>query len=289
MSGRKIEIAIDKSLCVRCNKCVRVCPSQIFTAAAEGIELVNTESCIGCGHCVCVCGSGALLHSLFPREKIHKIDYSLYPSAGQVMLLCKGRRSNRAFSTAPVPDDSLRMILEASHAAPTASNMQQVEFTVIKDPEMIRKISGFVVDLFGHYVKLLENPLLKQFLKLFFKKYYRYVPVYYRMKREMEQGRDMVLRGAVAVIFIHTPSGSMFGEADGNLAYQNGSLMAESLGVSQLYTGFVCTAIKMGKGKFEKMINLPPDRKIVAGMGLGMPLFRYGSYPEREPLRYVEI
>ena len=77
MSGRKIEIAIDKSLCVRCNKCVRVCPSQIFTAAAEGIELVNTESCIGCGHCVCVCGSGALLHSLFPREKIHKIDYSL--------------------------------------------------------------------------------------------------------------------------------------------------------------------------------------------------------------------
>lgn len=205
------------------------------------------------------------------------------------MLLCKARRSNRAFSTAPVPEESLRMILDAAHAAPTASNMQQVEFTVVRDREMIRKIQEFVVNLFGHYVKLLENPLFKPFLKLFFKKYYRYVPVYYRMKKEMEQGRDMILRGASAVIFIHTPSGSMFGEADGNLAYQNGSLMAESLGVSQLYTGFVCTAIKMGKGKFEKMIGLPPDRKIVAGMGIGMPLFRYGNYPDREPLKYVEI
>lgn len=289
MSERKIEIALDRNRCVGCNKCVKVCPSQIFTVAADGIELVNTENCIGCGHCVCVCGNGAVVHSLFPQERIHKIDYSVYPSARQLMLLCKARRSNRAFSTAPVPEESLRMILDAAHAAPTASNMQQVEFTVVRDREMIRKIQEFVVNLFGHYVKLLENPLFKPFLKLFFKKYYRYVPVYYRMKKEMEQGRDMILRGASAVIFIHTPSGSMFGEADGNLAYQNGSLMAESLGVSQLYTGFVCTAIKMGKGKFEKMIGLPPDRKIVAGMGIGMPLFRYGNYPDREPLKYVEI
>lgn len=289
MSERKIEIALDRNRCVGCNKCVKVCPSQIFTVAADGIELVNTENCIGCGHCVCVCGNGAVVHSLFPQEKIHKIDYSVYPSARQLMLLCKARRSNRAFSTAPVPEESLRMILDAAHAAPTASNMQQVEFTVVRDREMIRKIQEFVVNLFGHYVKLLENPLFKPFLKLFFKKYYRYVPVYYRMKKEMEQGRDMILRGASAVIFIHTPSGSMFGEADGNLAYQNGSLMAESLGVSQLYTGFVCTAIKMGKGKFEKMIGLPTDRKIVAGMAIGMPLFRYGNYPDREPLKYVEI
>lgn len=282
-----MEIKVEKSLCILCRKCVKVCPSQIFSCSDEGIELNNTDSCIGCGHCVCVCGSGAVKHTLFPKEKIHEIDYAGYPSAEQVMLLCKGRRSNRAFSAEPVPVDCIRKILEAAHAAPTASNMQQVEFTVITKRENVKKISLFVVELFGKYVKILENPLLKPVLKLFFKRYYRYVPVYYRMKSEMEKGGDMVLRGATAVILIHVPEKSMFGAADGNLAYQNGSLMAESLGVSQIYTGFLCTAIRMGKGKFERSVNLPEGRKIVAGMGIGMPLFRYGSYAERKELEYT--
>ena len=68
---------IDQESCIKCGKCVRVCPSDIFTQerAGETIGLVRVESCIVCGHCVDVCPTGSVLHSEFPPEKTHTIDY----------------------------------------------------------------------------------------------------------------------------------------------------------------------------------------------------------------------
>lgn len=88
---------IDQESCIKCGKCVRVCPSDIFTQerAGETIGLVRVESCIVCGHCVDVCPTGSVSHSEFPPEKTHTIDYSQMPTPEQVMLLIKSRRSNR--------------------------------------------------------------------------------------------------------------------------------------------------------------------------------------------------
>ena len=82
---------IDQESCIKCGKCVRVCPSDIFTQerAGETIGLVRVESCIVCGHCVDVCPTGSVSHSEFPPEKTHTIDYSQMPTPEQVMLLKK--------------------------------------------------------------------------------------------------------------------------------------------------------------------------------------------------------
>ena len=82
---------IDQESCIKCGKCVRVCPSDIFTQerAGETIGLVRVESCIVCGHCVDVCPTGSVSHSEFPPEKTHTIDYSQMPTPEQVMLLIK--------------------------------------------------------------------------------------------------------------------------------------------------------------------------------------------------------
>lgn len=99
-------ISINKQRCIKCNKCVRVCPADIFVPdnKSKEIKTVNIESCIGCGHCVAACPEDAVIHSLFPAEKVHPINYSELPTAEQMMLLCKSRRSNRAFTTKPVPE-----------------------------------------------------------------------------------------------------------------------------------------------------------------------------------------
>ena len=103
------------------------------------------------------------------------------------------------------------------------------------------------------------------------------------MRREYaEQGVDRILRGATAVLFIHAPKESRFGAEDANLAYQNASLTAESLGVSQVYMGFVLTAVRQdGKGGLNRMLGLR-DRRICAVMALGMPQFRYPNYIDRK-------
>ena len=73
-----------------------------------------------------------------------------------------------------------------------------------------------------------------------------------------------------------------FGAEDANLAYQNASLTAESLGVSQVYMGFVLTAVRQdGKGGLNRMLGLR-DRRICAVMALGMPQFRYPNYIDRK-------
>ena len=69
-------------------------------------------------------------------------------------------------------------------------------------------------------------------------------------------------------------------DSDANLAYQNASLMAESLGVSQIYMGFVLTAARMGrKNAFARIAGITGRPQAI--MALGIPAFRYSKYTER--------
>lgn len=286
----EVNICIDVDSCIKCGKCVMVCPSKILSQNSneEPATVVTSKGCIICGHCVAVCPTGSVLHSEFPEDKVHPIDYNLYPTPEQLMFLCKSRRSNRVFSKKPIPAEMLDLILEAAHRAPTASNMQQVSFTLITDPEKIRLITEFTIGVLSSSVKKLNNPFLKPFLKRIMPDAYRYVPLFARLKSELENGNDPIIRKATAVMLIHTPKSNRFGYADANLAYQNGSLMAETLGVSQFYMGFVCAAIKQEKkGTLAKLLGI--DGTIHSAMALGIPVFRYPNYIDRKDIEVTKI
>ena len=277
-----IAIRIDKDTCIKCGKCAQVCPAQIMVQEKRGEEigLQQIDSCISCGHCMDVCPTNSVIHNMFPPEKVHAIDYSQLPTPEQVMLLIKSRRSNRTITPKPVPKEMLEQIVEAARYAPTATNARQVSFTLITEPEKLLQISGFTIGVFDSLAKKLMNPVVKSLLKPFLREVYKYAPVFERLKMELEAGKDPILRIATAVLIIHTPASNRFGCEDANLAYQNASLMAQSLGVSQIYMGFVLTAIKQeGKGTFSRMFGI--DGKIQAIMALGMPAFKYSNYTDR--------
>lgn len=285
---KEMNISIDRSKCIKCGRCVKVCPSWIFKQddPKTEVEIVNPGTCIVCGHCVAACPTDAVIHQEFPDEKVHRFDRKELPSPGQMKLLMNSRRSNRAFTGDPVPMEYLDMILEAAHRAPTASNQQQVAFTLVTDPEKIKMISSETINLFGKMAKRLEA--LKFALKPLIPGVYKYLKVFNRLTGEFDKGNDLILRGAKAVIFIHTPESSRFGCQDANLAYQNASLMAESLGVSQFYTGFVCTGINMDK-KDTIAGKLGIEGKIRAGMALGMPDFRFSKYIDRQDIKVTKF
>lgn len=132
------------------------------------------------------------------------------------------------------------------------------------------------------------NPLLKPILKPLLPDVYKYVPLFERMKQDHAEGKDPILRHATSLILIHTPHSNRFGCEDSNLAYQNASLMAECLGVSQIYMGFVLTAIRQDrKATLAKEFGI--DGKIHAIMALGMPAFRYPSYIDRKEINITQF
>lgn len=283
-------LTIDQSSCIKCGKCVKVCPAAIFTQVKVGevVSIEHEEMCIGCGHCAAACPTGAVRHSDFPAEKVHPIDYTLLPTPEQMMLLCKARRSNRTMTKTPVPAEMLDMIVEAAHRAPTASNAQGVAFTLVTDPKRVREVSEYTLGIFNGVLKKLKNPVLKPLLKPLLKGVYRYVPVFERLVREDQAGNDPILRHATVLLLIHSPKSNRFGCEDCNLAYQNASLVAESLGVSQVYMGFVMSAIKQDK-KRELAKAFGIDGHIHAIMALGMPAFRYPNYIDRKDIKVTRL
>lgn len=285
----RYDLSVDAQTCISCMKCVRICPVHIFQANTDKkIYLQNPEYCIACGHCVGVCPTDSVVHSEFPSDKVHEIDYTKMPSAESVMLLCKERRSNRAFSKKPIPKEYLDLILEAGHVAPTASNKQEVKFMLITNPERLISLSKFTLDIFQGAVRKLENPLLKPVLKKLMPDAYKYVPTFKSLQEEFDKGNDMIMRNATAAIIIYAPKANRFGCEDSNLAYQNASLMAESLGVSQFYMGFVYSATKQSGGdRLAKELGI--DGTIHAAMALGMPSFRFKNYIDKKPIDLITI
>lgn len=59
----------------------------------------------------------------------------------KVMEAIAGRRSVRSFSSRPIEEEKLLRVLEAGRLAPSARNMQDWKFVVVRDPDMRRKLA----------------------------------------------------------------------------------------------------------------------------------------------------
>lgn len=147
-------------------------------------------------------------------------------------------------------------------------------------------LSRFVADTYKHIIHILQNPLLKPFLRRFRPQYYDNLPFMLNVVAEYDKGNDIILRKARTVILICTDQRDFFGATNADLAYQNMSLMAETLGVSQFYAGFLCSAIRLKKGGLEQLLGI--KGKIHAAMALGIPKVKFNNYVER-PLRFEFI
>ena len=276
-------ISINNDTCIRCGKCQRVCPAFI-----PGIEqdaapsLRHPEVCIGCGHCVDVCPTGAYVHTDFPADSIHDINRNILPEPESLMELIRSRRSNRTITATPIPQRSLDMIQEAARYAPTAQNSRQVHIHLITDDEALLKVETATINYFMSLARFMLLPPVKAIMRPFLRKLYDEVPALMAMNEQFKKGQRPCICNCTALLILSAPKGYSFGAQDCNLAYQNSSLMAESLGVSQIYMGFVQTAMfMMGCKRAAKVLGIPKGHKAFAIMGLGIPAFKYAKYTTR--------
>lgn len=276
-------VRIDGNVCVNCGQCVQVCPALVFSKDKGKIEVKDESWCIGCAQCLAVCPSMAIDNSHCENVKAIPFHKEELPSPEALMRLIKARRSSRRFTGKPIPGNWLHMIVDAANAAPTAQNKRNLQFVLVTDKEIIRAISRSVVDIFYKVVKLLDNRCMMAMARRFMPEAAHAVPKFKEMYHQYYAlHQDPVLHDADALLFIVSPVDSRFGACDANLAYQNASLMAETLGVAHFYTGFVLAALSQDKKKAILSHLGLKNVKIQAGMAMGMPALHYSRLLDRK-------
>ena len=248
-------VIINEEKCIGCSLCVKDCPGSCLHLE-NGKAKARGVGCIECGHCYAICPQGAVR-----MEGYDCTDEAVVPmtelDSGTLFAAMRSRRTIRQFTDQPVEKEKIRQILEAGRYSPTGGNSQKVSFTILggrqKDAEAI------CVNLFRSAKK--AGSVVVSGLKSF------------------EIPDTFFFKGAPLVIVISAKS-----SVDAGLASAYMEIMAESLGLGVLYSGFFVFCTRMSR-KLRSLLRLPKGQKAVTCMVIGYPAVKYRRIVPRRPLK----
>ena len=295
-------ITIDRSRCKMDGLCARVCPKGIFVQREKLAkpELVEEEGCIACGQCVAICPQSAISHPDFPPAAIRAIQADQIPTTEQVMELLKTRRSIRAFRDKPLAKDSIERIIDGARFAPSGHNSQSTEFLVVQDRAVLNQVSAMVIEYLKFEIKRFANPLFRTLALLADRELaesgLHEIPGFKQMIQMFESGADPILNGAPVLLAFHARRTVGFADVNAQLALQNASLVAHSLGIGHFYTGWVlspCRApmARAWNRRIPSLIGIPTDNELYGVLALGYPIPRFKKLIERKPplIRWTNV
>ena len=279
-----MEIRIIHDKCTRCMLCVKDCAAAVWQEDNGVPRAAFPEDCTLCSHCLCVCPAGAIEHSGLDPLQIKKIDKALVnPDAYETVV--RGRRSIRQYKDRQVPDELIQKVIGLAGHTPTATNSQNVSYTVITDKEILKQISqtlfGFSVKVF-HFTQRFPGNLIYKFIRAFSwsEVIVRYLdPMPYYMD-ETKKGRDLILHNAPALILVHAPKGKNFSCENCNLAAANIMNFAYSLSLGTCYIGFLTLYLKHSK-KLRRLVHIPENRMAYAALVMGVPAYGHARTASR--------
>ena len=262
---------VNEDKCNFCGMCVDECsPRIIVQDGPDSLPyMVDTgeEACMRCGHCVAVCPTGAVGIEIMAPEQCGTLDRKLLPTAEQVELLLKSRRSIRSYKDEPVPRAKLERLIDIARYAPSGHNSQPVQWLVVEDESETRRLGGMVVEWMRTIVE--SKPEMAASLR------------FDRIVALCDGGDDIILRGAPQVIVAHAdkmyaamaPTASVTA-----LTYRE--LAAYAMGLGACWAGyfhFACGSYK----PLQEALNLPEGHQVHGAMMVGYPRHRFSRIPLR--------
>ena len=154
-----------------------------------------------------------------------------------LMEIIKARKSVRAYKDTALPQDIVDAILETGMNAPTARNLQQLEYKVITNTDLISKLSDGIAKAMQNMPNMPAPP-------------------------PGAPQRPSFFYGAPLLVIITAPKDNHFAVADGALAVQNMMLYATSLDLGSCYIGLANFLNNVPEALQE--INIAENMNIVA-------------------------
>ncbi|MEN6524401.1 MAG: nitroreductase family protein [Anaerolineaceae bacterium] len=287
------KIEIDPNICIQCESCVRICPSDVYKSdEGKPPQVAQPQRCIACGHCVAACPVDAIQHNRFPDSSLFPIGDMPQPDSQQILRIMQTRRSVREFVKEPVRKEQIQLILKAARSAPNASNFPTTHYTVVQDPEKLGQITELTLFYFANQLALLKNRFLTAVLKIIKPDLVEigktYKPVFDEKLEEFKQGGDPILHHAPVLLLFHGAEGRSFALENAQLAAQNAALMCHTLGLGCFYTGFVVITGRSDPS-IARLVEIPKRNKIFVGLAIGVPAIPYqkGIRHDDPPVMWV--
>lgn len=280
-------ISINRERCQKDGLCARICHKVFEQKDSDSFpEVVREELCNFCGHCLMVCPCGAIEHAGFPKECLYPVRKEFLPAHEQVMEMIRTRRSTRTFLARPVERELIDKVIDGARFGPSAKNSQSTQFTVVQNRAVLDSIAAVTAGWLSQMAKRLKNPLMRRIYLLGSgsdtAEIKKWITQFDLIAENMRDGKDMVLFNAPILILFHAERRIRFAEANANLALQNATFVAASLGLGGFYTGYVVIACSRGRA-IPELIGLPGKHRVYGGLALGYPEIEFPLWVERNP------
>ncbi|MDO8671673.1 MAG: nitroreductase family protein [Dehalococcoidia bacterium] len=283
------DIYLDEELCTQCGLCEDDCVRGVFRQEADGRMVVtNEEQCILCGHCVAICPTGAITHGTLGQDGFEEITSEMDVDPRRLRDLLRRRRSMRAYLERPVPRAVTEELIEMARWAPTGSNSQKVEFTVIEDRDTLQKLDDGTMAIQAETWRRVSDPesikrrtarvgveAVQQLLL-------RLAPLEQMVKR-YHQGESVALWGAPALLLAHTASAEYFGRDDCLFATYNFMLGCNARGLGTCLIGLVVLALPSSEA-LTRLVDLPAGQTVHAACVFGYPRYHHQRLVPRNPI-----
>ncbi len=146
------------------------------------------------------------------------------------------RSSTRGYTSESITEDEIGMIIDAGLKAPTATNRQEIFFTVVKG----------------------SNPVLKE------------IEDEKNRLRDLKDVQHNFFYEAPLVIFLSGEKGFKWSSLDAGIAVENMALAAEELGLGNLIIGCVYDALRGEReAEFSKKLAFPENYEFEIALAVG--------------------
>jgi len=263
-------LTIDENKCKQDGICAAECPRGIITQEDEAsypqIAAADEANCMVCGHCVAVCPHGALSVTGVDIEDCPEIEKDLVLSWDQTEQFLRSRRSIRLFKDKAMDRESLEKLIGTACCAPTASNAQNLHWTVIEGRDKLEPLSRETINWMQRVIEAQPDSPAADYFR----------PVVARWAT----GYDGILRTAQTLVVPSAPKESANGLVDLSIALAYLELAALPLGVGTCWAGLLRAAMLATPELLESM-GLPEGHTWFYPLMIGYPKFKYHRLPER--------
>lgn len=232
-------VEIDYEKCNNCKICLSTCILFRYNQEAEKIEYKDPQNfCNLCGQCIARCPENAILYEnmgeAFEFEGVSKPDTIIsYDSLYNFM---RAHRSIRRFRERKVPGELLQKVFDAMSQAPTGDNVRSETFSILSDPDQIKRLNDAVIE------ELLKDEYMNE----------RYGKLFYLLGKAF---RSPVFFDAPHVIFVDSPNTYEVEMNNIGIIITYGRLAAQALGLGTCWNGWTQIAMK-NNPELKKLGNI---------------------------------